>query len=45
MQIVYTATSFSTIDNVKFLIEGESKEYLGGDFIRIDYPISRNSFK
>lgn len=45
MQIVYTATSFSTIDNVKFLIEGEPKEYLGGDYIRIDYPLSRISFK
>ena len=31
MQIVYTATSFSTVNSVQFLIEGEKREYLGSE--------------
>ena len=45
MQIVYTATSFSTIDNVQFLIEGQKLEYLGGEGVWIGSPLSRISFK
>lgn len=44
MQIVYTATEFSTVDNVQFLIEGQRKEFLGTEGIRIGYPLSRTSF-
>lgn len=44
MQIVYTATEFSTVDNVQFLIEGQRKEFLGTEGIRIGYPLSRSSF-
>ncbi|MCR4789649.1 MAG: GerMN domain-containing protein [Treponemataceae bacterium] len=45
MQIVYTATSFATIDNVQFLINGEKIEYLGGEGVWIGSPLSRFSFK
>lgn len=45
MQIVYTATSFATIDNVQFLIEGQKLEYLGGEGVWIGSPLSRISFK
>ncbi|MCR5699435.1 MAG: GerMN domain-containing protein [Treponemataceae bacterium] len=45
MQIVYTATSFSTIDNVQFLIEGQKIDYLGGEGVWIGSPLSRFSFK
>jgi len=45
MQIVYTATSFSTIDNVQFLIEGQRIDYLGGEGVWIGSPLSRFSFK
>lgn len=44
MQIVYTATEFSTVKGVQFLIEGEKKEYLGSEGIWIGSPLSRGSF-
>lgn len=44
MQIVYTATAFSTIDSVQFLIEGEKREFLG-EGVRIGVPLSRSSFR
>lgn len=44
MQIVYTATSFSTVKSVQFLIEGQKKEYLGSEGQWIGSPLSRNSF-
>ena len=44
MQIVYTATSFSTVDSVQFLIEGQKKEYLGSEGQWIGSPLSRASF-
>lgn len=44
MQIVYTSTSFSTIDNVLFLIEGEKKQYLGEEGVWIGSPLGRDSF-
>ncbi|MCR5289134.1 MAG: GerMN domain-containing protein [Treponema sp.] len=45
MQIVYTATAFPTVTSVQFLIEGQKKEYLGSEGVRIGTPLSRNSFK
>ncbi len=45
MQIVYTATEFSTVDSVQFLIEGKKQEYLGSEGVWIGSPLSRNSFK
>lgn len=44
MQIVYTATEFSTVNSVQFLIEGEKREYLGSEGQWIGSPLSRNSF-
>lgn len=44
MQVVYTATSFSTVNSVQFLIEGEKHEYLGSEGQWIGSPLSRNSF-
>ena len=44
MQLVYTATSFSTVTSVQFLIEGKKKEYLGSEGQWIGSPLSRNSF-
>lgn len=44
MQIVFTATEFSTVKNVQFLIDGQRKDYLGADGIKIGVPFSRTSF-
>ena len=44
MQLVYTATTFSTVDSVQFLIEGKKKEYLGSEGQWIGSPLSRASF-
>lgn len=43
MQIVYTATEFSTVKSVQFLIEGEKKEYLGSEGQWIGTPLARSS--
>lgn len=43
-QIVYTATSFSTVTSVQFLIDGEKREYLGSEGQWIGSPLSRQSF-
>ncbi len=45
MQVVYTATEFSTVNSVQFLVEGEQKRYLGSEGIWIGTPLSRASFK
>ncbi len=44
MQIVYTATSFSTVSSVQILIEGKKKEYLGSEGQWIGSPLARTSF-
>ena len=44
MQLVYTATVFSTVNSVQFLIEGKKKEYLGSEGQWIGSPLSRTSF-
>lgn len=43
-QVVYTATSFPTVQDVQILIEGERHDYLGGEGVYIGRPLSRNSF-
>lgn len=45
MQIVYTATSFSSIDSVQFLINGQKESYLGGEGVWIGSPLPRSTFK
>ena len=44
MQLVYTATAYSTVNSVQFLIEGQKKEFLGSEGQRIGSPLSRGSF-
>ena len=44
MQIVYTATAFSTVDSVQILINGEKREYLGSEGVFIGSPLTRDSF-
>ena len=44
MQIVYTASNFSTVKSVQFLVEGEKKDYLGSGGQWIGSPLSKNSF-
>ena len=44
MQVVYTATAFSTVNSVQFLIEGEKRDYLGSEGQWIGSPLSRGSF-
>jgi Spore germination protein len=43
-QVVYTATAFSNVQDVQILIEGEKRDYLGGEGVYIGKPLSRNSF-
>jgi spore germination protein GerM len=43
-QVVYTATSFPTVQDVQVLIEGKKRDYLGGEGVYIGRPLSRNSF-
>lgn len=45
MQIVYTATQFSTVNSVQFIIEGEKQDYLGSEGTWIGSPLSRSSFR
>lgn len=47
MQVVYTATEFSTVESVQFLVEGERKEYIGSGedmWMWVGSPYSRDSF-
>ena len=43
-QVVYTATSFPSVQDVQILIEGERHDYLGGEGVYIGKPLSRGSF-
>lgn len=43
-QIVFTATSFSTVKSVQFLIEGVQEQYLGSEGVWIGSPLARSSF-
>jgi hypothetical protein len=44
-QIVYTATSFASVTSVQFLIDGERREYIGGEGVWVGSPLRRSSFK
>lgn len=43
-QIVWTATEFTTVQGIQILIEEKSPVYLGSEGIRIDKPLTRDSF-
>lgn len=45
MQIVYTATSFTTVNSVQFIVEGQREEYLGSEGEWIGSPLSRSTFR
>jgi spore germination protein GerM len=40
-QIVYTATHFRGVEQVRILIDGQPRETLGGEGVLIDVPIRR----
>jgi spore germination protein GerM len=44
-QIIYTATAFPTVDSVQFLIEGQRRDYIGGEGVWIGSPLSRSSIR
>jgi germination protein M len=44
-QIVYAATEFPTVKSVQILIEGKKVRFMGTEGMRIDEPLSRDSFK
>ena len=44
-QIVYTATAFSTVNSVQFLLDGQKKDYLGSEGVWIGSPLARSSFR
>ncbi len=43
-QIVFTVCEFPTVNSVQFLIEGERKNYLGGEGVWIGAPLTPASF-
>ncbi|MCQ2596967.1 MAG: GerMN domain-containing protein [Treponema sp.] len=43
-QVINTATEFSSVKSVQFLINGQKKEYLGSDGVWIGTPLGRGSF-
>lgn len=40
-QIIYTATTFSTVNSVQFMIEGQKSDYLGSEGVWIGSPLGR----
>lgn len=42
-QIVFATTEFQSIDRVQFLIDGERREWLGGEGVYIGTPLGRDS--
>ena len=43
-QIVFSSTEFETVERVQILIDGQQREYLGGEGIYIGQPLTRDSF-
>jgi len=43
-QVVYSTTEFPTVNAVQILIEGQEREFLGGDGVYIGRPLRRDSF-
>ena len=42
-QVVYTATEFSTVRGVQILIDGQTRQFLGGDNIAIGEVLNRTN--
>jgi len=43
-QVVYAATEFPTVRRVQIRIEGQTVRYLGTEGVRLDQPLTRDSF-
>ncbi len=43
-QVVWTATAFPSVQDVQILVEGQRRDFLGGEGVYIGRPLSRNSF-
>ncbi len=43
-QVVFTATTFPTVDSVQILIEGQTLNYLGAEGVWIGTPLARKDF-
>ena len=43
-QVVFTLTSFPTVDAVAFMIDGQPVQAIGGEGIMVDPPVSRAAF-
>ncbi|MDT8434308.1 MAG: GerMN domain-containing protein [Anaerosomatales bacterium] len=43
-QVVFTLTSFPTVDAVAFMIDGQPVEAIGGEGVMVDPPVSRAVF-
>ena len=43
-QVVFTATTFPTVNSVQILIDGQRLEYLGGEGVWIGSPLGRKDF-
>jgi germination protein M len=44
-QIVYAATEFPSVRKVQIRIEGQTVRYLGTEGMRLDEPLTRDSFR
>lgn len=44
MQIVYTATAFTSVDSVQIIIEGQKRNYLGSEGVWIGTPLNAAAF-
>ena len=40
-QVVYTLTGFPTVGSVRFLIDGEKVDSIGGEGVIVDHPLTR----
>jgi hypothetical protein len=44
-QVVYTLTHFATVERVRFQIEGEAVDAIGGEGVVVDPPVDRADFE
>ncbi|HVF52036.1 MAG TPA: Gmad2 immunoglobulin-like domain-containing protein [Actinomycetota bacterium] len=44
-QVVFTVTQFEEVGGVRFAIEGELRDYIGGEGIDVSKPLSRSDFE
>jgi hypothetical protein len=43
-QVVFTMTQFAQVDAVRFLIDGETVEAIGGEGVMVEEPLGRDAF-